>query len=749
MGNNLRRALLRARHPSLRRVVGGAAVAVVVILLASGSNPADAAPGTWGANGSTYLNGTVCTDGTSSSPLASWAFGDTPPEYLLTAVSSDGVTDSDNLPMLGTPGRLVAPLTPGHFGFATAQAISDYAALLSTDTTAADAAAVARAVLAKSDPAQAPNCVTTKTAAPLITKTDSLAGPYVITLTSSANPDLITTAEKLSVLVTNTAGTPVPGVTVAITSSAPVFAGSAVSIAAVTDATGTAIVPFTAPDDPTLAKISFAATASVSVGLESVTVPPPVGSPAGTPSGYANAVFAAPPTVYTGKLTLPIVLTAKPVLTATVPASAVEAGTAVKYGATLTGMFGHSGQAAFTVAGPVALDPTALCAKLTTASFTKTTPVASNAMIDVHADAPIAAGTWTPTAPGCYQITASVVTSDATPKATAKAAPITVTVLDTTATVTPTHTVYGPGLTTASVVLTHSYGVAGTITDTVQGPMTPGDGNCTTLNWSKSPLLSASETQATDTHGDGTYPVNVATLIQPGCYKVTTTLTLPVGPTATITIPVAQAAGSDITYVLAPTVSTQEDVTSVVSPATAGTHVTVLNTYDQPGHLSTQMYRVPADEFGCRTVDFTNMSGASPIATGKPVAFTSDGTIAVQSGITPKLGCYALVTKLVMDNNTSVTAVDVPSQDDIILAGLSDIPAKLAIAPAGASSNDTMRTELAFGIAFLLIFGAALGVIIWAFKSRDNKPDPTPATTPTGVLPTFPFPDYRRGVTSP
>ena len=700
------------RPGSARRVLRAPAVAIAglaVVVLASPTAGSAATPGVWGVGQTAYVDGTVCTVGNTTSPLVSWNFGDPSVDFLLTSVTSNGISDSALLPQSGTPGRQVAPISAGQFGFGPSD-IATFAALISLFGSGPDpdAAETASAILQTTDGGAVPDCISPTAALDLKAAAARLAGPYTVTVTPASAIAPAGGSSSVSVRVTNSIGQGVPNTAVGLSSTAPLFDGLTTTTGR-TDASGVAKVAFTAPQDSTLTSATITATAAVSVGLEGVTVD------SGFGQHYASAVYADPPTVYQGAVTIPISQGAMPVLTSKLSATAITTGATLSLAVQLTGMFGHAGQAAFTIAGPLKLDPTTLCAGDTAKSFAST-GTAAHSSVDVVGDSALTGGQWQPTSPGCYLVSSTVVTTNATPQASARGPQTVITVLDTVAAATPDHTVIGPSGTVAtSVAITHSYARPGVVATSVVGPIDPGNGDCTGADWSKAPTVVVPSTKTT---GDGTYQIATGALAKTGCYQLHSTLQLTVSGSAKATVPLTFTGASNMIYVLQPTVSAAADVTSVASPAPVRTTVTVQNTFGQPGHVTLQMYLEPDDHFACRRVDFTH----APISgTGAPVPITGDGTVTVNSGATPKLGCYALVPKLVMDENSAVVATGSPSGSDTILAGVGLAPP----VPRAAEkvSRSLLSTWITLGVSLALLFATSFGVIRYVQRTYQNDGD--------------------------
>ncbi|WP_338180820.1 hypothetical protein [Jatrophihabitans sp.] len=695
---------------SLSRVVAGLVVFAALIVPATlgAVSVAAASPGTWGATQAAYLDGTVCTVGSVTSPLAAWDFGDTPPEFLLASVTSNGVVDSASLPEGGTPGRAVAPVTPGQYGLSAQADVSTLAALIS-GYGATQGALVARAVLQRSDAANVPNCVADSDAEALVAKAAQVAGPYTVTLTAAATPAKLGTADSLTVKVTSTAGQPVPNAHVDVSATVPLLGSGETTASVVTDSTGVAHEPFTVRD-ATSSSVTFTANTSVSVGLEAVTVDPASGN-------YAPAIYADPPSTFSGTLTQPIDNTASPVLVARIPAAGFSLGTSVSFAGDVTGMFGLSGEAKFVVQGPLALDTSTFCSKFTAKSFGAGVPVAASSTIDITGDSRLTTGAWTPTRAGCYLLTSVLNTTNSTPQVSAHGHSAILTVLDTKATLAPAHSVFGAGPIPATVTVTHSYGRAGKVIAHLRGPLSPGTGDCSGSDWSKAPQRTVS---AGATKGDGALAVTLASLTKPGCYQVTATLALPLSSTTNAQIQLTDSLPSQVIYVLKPTVSSLAAVTSTVSPGKVKAQVSVVNLFGQAGHVSLQMYQAPAGQLGCRSFD---QAKASLVGAGLPVSVPGDGVVTATSAATTKLGCYALVPKLVMDGNPAVSFSGVADSDDIVLAGVGD--GVSARPPVATSGESFLGIYVTFGIFLALVVGTAVGVVRFVLSRRDgDEPGP-------------------------
>ncbi len=181
----------------------------------------------------------------------------------------------------------------------------------------------------------------------------------------------------------------------------------------------------------------------------------------------------------------------------------------------------------------------------------------------------------------------------------------------------------------------------------------------------------------------------------------------------------SSTAGATV-MVLAPTLSTVLPVTSVVSPASVSTKVSVQGTFGQAAHVSVDLMYLPMDPLGCDHADFTH---ATLLNAGATVAVGGDGSYDVATGATSKLGCYAPVEHLVLDSNQSVRASSaVAAQYTTFMAGVDpaaaaklaavDIPTK-----TGNDHEQVIVTLIIFAILLLLCAFAA--VVIGA----DARPD--------------------------
>ncbi|MGN6606160.1 MAG: hypothetical protein ACTHMS_04010 [Jatrophihabitans sp.] len=680
--------------------------------------PAFAAGGTWGVAKASYTDGVVCTQGQVTSPLASWDFGDGAPDFITTAVSSDGTTDSAQLPQASVAGRGVAPLAPGELGFASAADIATYAALLSQH--AGDrAATVARAVLDRTDPGGAPSCVDPGTASALVAQAAAAAGPYRLKLSSSTRRAVPGTTYRLTVQVTG-AGGPAAGVDVTLDAGSDIFGGAA-RTTVTTGGDGSAAVDYAVPSG-TVPSIDVRATASVAVGLEVVTAPP----------GTVGAIFADPPQDFTADTVVAVDQRADPHLAVASSSQAGVVQSPVRLSLDVTGMRGHSGQASVQVTGPTRLRGNALCPQPAAPPAagpsaapqvaTAAGPVAfTSAELDVTGDGTVDAGTWTPTQAGCYAVTATITTTDAVPQATARAPATALTVLDTVSSFSAGRDVIGPGPLGGRLTLARSHSLSGTATITVRGPATPPSGDCSAVDWSSKPPRTVVSARV---GGDRAYQVTSAALTDTGCYQLggAVALDLPGGTHAQVPIALA---GSQVVYVLRPTLQVSADRTWTETPTGVPAHVTVSGTYGQGGTVQVALVRAPVGADGCAGVSFARAPAGAP---GPASGFTGDGAVEVTSAPAPASGCYSLVPQLRMNGNPAVTAVGAAGAPDAtVMAG---VPLG-ALADAGPPPRSLERpTALTVWpplvVFVVLLAGIAAGAVRIAAGARNTTRPPLP-----------------------
>ncbi|SDJ45849.1 Ig-like domain (group 1) [Frankineae bacterium MT45] len=623
-------------------------VAVVASTL-FGMSSAGAAGGTWGAAHYRYLDGTVCTSGSTTTPFASWDFGSHTPAFLVTPVISNGSIDTAALPFATTGRQTSGAVATGEYGFSSDADIATYASLLTHfGTGTRNASEVAAAVYGKSS-SSAGSCVGDGSA--LVNSAAALAGPYTTTLTTNPSPPVIGATTRLIATVTGATGVPVPGVTVTFNSAQTSLSAPT----AVTDSSGVAAVNFTVPTGLNAPSLSVTASTSVSVGLTrvSATSTPTASDPSGS---VVDAIYAAPPVTTHASLDIIVDPTAHPSISAGTATRAVSVGGQLTPTATVSGMNGHQGTATFDVLGPLPLAAGSLCANAQ--GWSASTPVAATSGTLVLGNGTVTGNSWRVTAPGCYLIRATVATTDATPPATADSGfgsgSSTVTALAATATLAIDHQVVGRGPMKASVTVTESAGIQGQVVAHLIGPA-PGStsaGSCAGVDWGRA---APSSDVSVPTNGDGTVNLSTAPITAPGCYQVQGAVKLPVPGFGVATVAINPPANGGVIIAVAPVVTQHADQLWSTTPGNVGTHVQVTGLYGQAAHVAVQMLYLPADPLGCAHASWSH---ATLAAVGPSVSITGDtSNIAVASGATVKAGCYLPVAKVTIDADSSVVAL--------------------------------------------------------------------------------------------
>lgn len=697
----------------VRRQAARAAALTLVTLtsLVLLARPADARSGTWGAAGSTYLDGLVCSTGTQTSPLASWDFGTGSPAFLTAPVVSDGVTDSAALPFAAAGPQDVTPVQPGDLGFATAADIAAYAELLTRFGSggAGQVAGVARAVMLRAA-ADAPDCAGTDDATALLDRAAAAAGPYSIAVTTS--PALVVPGQTATVTATVHGGTGAPAAGVPVRFAAPGVTLGAVS--AVTDAAGRARVPFTAPSGAgTGGPFDVAVSVRAPLGLVHITTST---APTATDPGGATAEAIAPaaPETVTAHASVAIDPSADPTVTAGFDAGAVAVGRPVIPHAVVHGLRGHTATVDLAVLGPVPLDAQGQCGS---ARFDASSAAAyTTDPISTVGDRTVNGTPWTPAQPGCYAARATVTTVDATPQAgaTSKATDAVLTVISASVTLASPHPVVGVGSMSVVATATHVGGATYPLRARLVGPVPPGTaGSCAAVDWS-----GAARSARVDVSAAGGHPTTVrsAPVTRPGCYRWATTLAVGL---AGSTVPVDSV--SSPVLLVRPSVAVTSDRTWTIAPGAVATHVSVNGTYGLPAHVSVRLRYAPRPDTGCRDAVWTDTAPTRP---GAAYAVTTvSRPVAVASAPTPRTGCYLPVVTLVLDANPAVTVTNTPSAaDNAVLAGLGEQQqaALVTYRLKATSSSPLLITGIVVGIVQLLVI-VSIVVVARTWHVRDNR----------------------------
>jgi len=435
------------------------------------------------------------------------------------------------------------------------------------------------------------------------------------------------------------------------------------SRSATTDPAGTATTTLTATN-PSLPAVHLRAGVDSFTGLSVTTAP-----------GGVPALSLSPPEQVGDTLTAPVDQSAHPVLRTTLGEKSTSVGQQVHPSVVVTGMNSHSGTATFTMVGPLPINPNTFCSSVTPEAFAGA-PVASTAKVDFTGDADVNAPAQRVNTAGCYAALVSVVTTNATPMATAISPPSApVTVVDTTAVLTVSNNgVAGGGAPLeAAVTVRNSHGIPARLTLSTLGPVTPtrSPASCADAAWATAARTTAPA--PTLISGDGVYKaagdVNpVGATSARGCYQLSGVLDLIV-PGGTISVPVASP--NAVAAVLAPGLAVKQVVTGVNSPAPTTADVTVVGTYGYKAQVFLDLHYSPVNATGssCVGLDWSKTTVASTPAV--PTEIVTDGTYRVASGPTAQIGCYAMAPRVVFTDNPNAVFTLVPAnQLVVILAGV-------------------------------------------------------------------------------
>lgn len=711
---------MTARSRDIRRLAAVVLAALFAVLLviapdaaaAPATAPGTATSGTWGAGRYPYLDGKICTstrgDSQVTTPLTSWDFGGgRAPGFVTAALTSDGTVDSAAPPLPTVGPQRIAPLTPGSSGFASDAEIATYAALISRfgSGDADRTAQVADAVIRKASGA-APGCVDTTAEAGLLQRAAQLAGPYTLTFGNEPHSLLPGTAAPVSVTLTSATGHPVPGATVTFTSRTMQLG----AVSATTDASGVATVQARAPEGSRIRRLAIAAHAALPIDLVEINAQ---GTPTATdPSGsVATAIAAAPPTIIAAHTSLALNLSAHPVLRLSLRSQAVDLGTATDPRATITGMYGHKASVVFTVRGPVPISPGSFCANRTARDFGAT--VAATSTLTITGDSKAAAGRWQPSEPGCYWVTARLTTLDAVPRVTVRAsAPGPITVLDTSATLEPAHTLIRSGEpVTGRAVLRHGYGLGGRLDVALRGPVQPPSGasTCAATDFASAPVAGTGAGELPgDTRGSAAgFAVRAGGT---GCYELAGSVRIQLPGGTTMRVPVDPAAAPRVLAV-DPSVSYTMNRIWSFPRGQVSAQVTVVGTFNQPVHVALGMRRVSDASLLCRGA---NYSTASPARPGPAVAArTNLATVAVRSAPLAATGCYEPVPVLTMDGNHAITATgSFDALTSAVAVGADPNYQRSTGGRASPPGRPITAREFGAVAVFVLLCLAALGYVI-------------------------------------
>jgi hypothetical protein len=692
-------------------VVAAAAGAVLALPVAATA----AAPGTWGAGHYRYADGTVCRDGDTTAPLASWPLAGGSTGYLTREVTSTGTIDSaaPPVPAAGPPAAPVE-VAPGD-GFAAEADIAAVAYLLSEGHR--PAGETAAAVLTQTDPGGLPACADRAAALAALADARRRAGPYDVRVVAGPGRARPGHPVPVAAIVRTAAGTPVAGAPVTFT------AGSAdvQPATAVTDRTGRAhaTVAVSSAAEPT---VTVTAATEVATGLQQATVT--ATRSATNPTGDSvPAVYAAPPSRFEGSAELSVDQSAHPQVSTALASRLVRTAKPFTPQADITGLNGHTATVSFTLLGPRPLADRTLCGDTWSA---RNSPAVATTSVTVTGDGRARGGSLTATTAGCYALQVRVATVDATPPAARSAPPVVLAALDTAvAGADDRPAVFAahgakPRL-TGTVQVTHDHRVSTDVQLTVTGPVNPKDGDCRghAAAWRRAPTETvAADTRSTPGSADGsTLRYSAPAPDEVGCYRVRPAVVLRADGNR-LRVPADQQRPA---YVLDPTVTAAVRQTWSVTPDPVPVQVDVAGLYGLPAHVRTVMYRTAPDPAGCTRATFR---GTTQAATGPAATVpTRPGivTVTLRSGPTPRVGCYAVVPELTVDAAPQVRVTGPLGSDQARL--IAGVDPDEHLRPAAA--HRTTGTGVAFLVAItalatvLLAVTARIGLI--AYRSRGES----------------------------
>lgn len=699
-------------------------LALAGLLLAS--SPADAAAGTWGAGHYRFAEGAICKIPGSGAPnapanytvpFAAWDVSGGR-GYLMRPISSDGTRDSAAPPVSAAGTPTVSDVVPGQYGFTSAQDIAAFAAVLNSG---GSAKAIAAAVYARFGPAPA-QCGISDDG--VTQRGADQAGPYRVAVQADRKQVELGQAATVTATVTTASGHPVSGVKVTFSAGSGNLGPSEVW----TDGAGHASTSITAPTGSNLDSVGVTAQASAATGLKVVTV---AATPSATnPTGASvAAIVAAGSSTAQGAVTVPVDMTASPVLHTATDSRGVALGQAFVASAKVTGMRGHTGQAQFSILGPVSPDAHGDC---TNVKFSQQTPVAARTdTVTIVGDRTFTASGWQPGKVGCYLTVAHLNTIDARPAVTAASGfdgtSAIVTVINVSGKLVVPHAVSGPSGLAASVTPVNAEGRTVAASATLAGPVRPrADGSCADADFGGAPKHEVDGERA-DTSAPGAaadaLDLKAPDVSAGGCYRWTPTLAVAVEGVGRVTVPVA---GSGATVlVMTPQVSVSADQVWSTTPNAVTAHVRLLGTYGHAAHVTLGLQYVPTPPKGCSYADFSH---AKTAADGPSAAVKAGQDTAVaKTGAMPDPGCYNPVATVAMDEDTSITGKSTFDAANTIGAGVplaNAVDAAPQDKPSGRAADGGSQTRafVAFGSFVGLELVIAIVIAIQAWLRRGRRP---------------------------
>ncbi|MBE7186905.1 Ig-like domain-containing protein [Jatrophihabitans endophyticus] len=692
-----------------------------------------AAGGTWGPDATPYRNGVVCTSGSVDTALVSWNAAGGGPGFGASPIQSGfGSTGEPS-----TSG-IAVPVQASSTGLDSAT-VAQLAYLISThgdDTSAGVVGDVADGVLQLTGTATSSvdQCLaagidgtSTVEAAKLVAEARRLAGPYSVELTGPSTPTPAGRQIALTASVTSAAGDPVPDLTVTFS---PSGAGTQLSSSsATTDAQGDAQVFARSAGGAAAADAGVTATVSASTGLTETTT-----------GGTVAVIQPAAPQRYSDHLALDVDTRPDPVLQLTDSHTVLLNDGTLGQSLTVTGMNGHQGSATVSLYGPLKLARSG-CGSHTAADWAAARAAHTTVQapqVSVTGDGSYPVPVSPQLSPGCYESTATLQTTDASPNVSAKTTGDVVTVAPVTVAAAPDHGGLAPVgslqtvLHATSSFTTSWQGVQGE----VLGPRAATDGTCPTTGWgsassaasitSTAPATGPSDTAATDGSTTSAVTVSSGAVTAAGCYAFRLTATLSVTGVGTTTVSLGPGSRDTAVHVIAPTVSvTALSTSGVDSGGHLAATVDVASSDGQPGSLRLELLRLPYTYRGCFGADWAQAPVVRTRST--PVLPTKgDNTYRVSTAAVPGSACWTVVPVFTASANPAVRA-QATAGDDPMLAFTSTVrPRSNLLESATAEVGSGTAREVSVGLVTLAAVVALMLVVFVAARigRRNHAIDP-------------------------
>lgn len=696
---------MHPRRRALPRLLAACGVAALGGVLGGVLQAPDAgarSPGTWGPDRVPYSDGVICTTPTARTALVSWAGADGP-AFATSIVSGppQGLPGPTANPAVGGTSRAVSAsgsLGPSqiatlaylisHHGQDDSPTVGDVAATV-VDQVTPDSTVTS--CLDSRQGGMAP-----ETAGRLLAEATDKAGPYTVTVSSSAAGAL--TAGKSAVVtatVTGSAGRPVAGLQVGFDTSNP--SASLSSPNGVTDARGQVATTVRIARSASSERARVTASLSAVTGLIQTIAPSKV-----------SLFSAAPPTTYRGSTDVAIDTVPDPHLSLSAAATLVLADDPLRSTLGVSGMNGHSGVATVSAYGPLKVVPRTGCSTHTAAEWAAlrtARKAVSSAQIVVGKDGAFTVPDTGGLTAGCYQLGATIATTDATPNVSRSVVGPTVAAVPMSVGLAPATTSLQPvGPLTATVQVKGAYaGELHAVQARLLGPRAPDNGQCPSIGWNGT---GASRAGVSTTSLDATHVrLTSGAVTAPGCYafRVDAQVTLPELGNAAVHLD--PGADDPAVLTIAPSVAvTDLSTTGVKTGDRATATVQVTSTEDQRGTLTLQLRHLPYTYRGCFAADWTHSAVVS--STSAPLTATAgDRVYTVRSPTVPTTGCWTVVPVFRAAANPKVVATGTPGVDPMLaFTGLERTRSAPVAAVSRRSTDDTVR----IGITGVLLAAALL-----------------------------------------